>query len=110
MGYKFSIRKHGRKVLTKDNQRRRINILSHININQSKKLRSSNIGSIKISAINSFPTLEDVSSSNTLYSFRNIIDPESIFCINDDISVLDDINEAKFYLSTFIRNNLQCIL
>ena len=50
-------------------------------------LKSPNIDCVQKRTIGYFPTLEDSSSSNTLYSFPKRIDLGSIVCINDEIPV-----------------------
>ena len=79
MGYTLYIRNHVRKVLTKAKKRRPLTIISHVNTNESKKLKSPNIDYVKIRTISYFSNLEDGISSNTLINFPKRIDPESIF-------------------------------
>ena len=96
MGYTLYIRNHVRKVWTKAKKRRRLTIISHVNTNESKKLKSPNIDYVKIRTISSFSNLEDGISSNTLINFPKRIDPESIFCINNKIPVPDGINKDNY--------------
>ena len=54
-GYMSPIRKHGRKVLTKGKNRRRINIQSHINNNHYDNLKSSNIDYVESRTVSFLP-------------------------------------------------------
>ena len=73
MGYSSSKMKHDRKVLNRDNQRRRTAIISHVNSNESNNLKTSNIDYVKIISNFTYYTVQNGSSSTIIITSPKII-------------------------------------
>ena len=87
MGYSSSKMKHDRKVLNRDNQRRRTAIISHVNSNESNNLKTSNMYYVKRTSNFPYLVVQNFSSSDTLITLPKIKYTESSVCINDKIKV-----------------------
>ena len=73
MEYSSSKMKHDRKVLNRDNQRRRTAIISHVNSNESNNLKTSNIDYVKIISNFTYYTVQNGSSSTIIITSPKII-------------------------------------
>ena len=60
-------------------------------------MKTSNIDHFKRTSNFIYPSLNNFSSSNKIINLPKIIDTESIFCLNRQIAVLNDINEDNSY-------------
>ena len=95
MGYIYQRRNHGRKVLAKAKDAICTNIISHVNSNESNNLQTLNIDNVKITSNCPYLAVKIGSSSNKSINLPNIIDTESSVCINDKITVSNDINKEN---------------
>ena len=71
--------KQERKVLKMSENNIFINIISHVKSNLSNDLKSSNDDSVKVMITCASSTLENVSSSNAVFSYLLTIDMDYIF-------------------------------
>ena len=67
-------RKYGRKVLSKDNKRRSVTIISHVNSDRSNNLNTQNSGDVKRTPNLPYYTVQNGRSSNTLNILSKIND------------------------------------